>query len=87
LRWKKKAVDVRTGLTQDLEMATNLDIPTYQKPKSEVVNETVAKSIAKPNAWAKPGTMSNAKTHVRTMSVKPGRQRRKKHDPRNITFY
>ena len=66
------------------------DIPTYPKPKSaaiSAVNETVSKSIAKPDAFSKSGTISNTKTRVRTTSVKPGNRRGRKRDPRNIQWY
>lgn len=75
---------------------TTITIPTYYPvPKREEVSvnqighvqTAVERSLARPDAWAKPGTIG--KVQVRTTSVKPksGRQRRKKHDPRKIHFF
>ena len=72
-------------------MITTVTIPTYSAPKREEVpvkQTAVERSIAKPDAFAKPGTLGN-KTRVRLLSAKPksGRQRKRKHDPRKIHFF
>ena len=72
-------------------MSPTITIPTYPALKKENVPvkplTAVERSLAKPDAWAKPGTIG--KTQVRTTSVKPksGRQRRKKHDPRKVHWF
>ena len=73
-------------------MSPTIAIPTYPAPRKEEVpvkQTAVERSIAKPDAFAKPGTVGNVKTRVRTTSVKPksGRQRKRKHDPRDVRFY
>jgi hypothetical protein len=59
--------------------------PTSEKP------DPVATSVAKPNAFSKPGTMKgdNKGTRFRPLSAKrgPGRQRIRKRDPRVVRFY
>lgn len=57
-------------------------------PEKQIENPTVAKSIAKPNAFTKPGVMST-KTRMRVMSVKntPKSRRLKKRDPRYVEYY
>ena len=73
-------------------MIETISIPTYPAPKKEAVpvkpQTAVERSIAKPDAFAKPGTLGN-KTRVRLLSAKPksGRQRKRKHDPRKIHFF
>jgi len=52
--------------------------------------DPVAKSVANPNAFAKPGTVSQGKaTRFRPLQYRrpPGRPRKHKKDPRNVTFY
>ena len=72
-------------------MTTTIAIPTYPPLKKEEVPvkplTAVERSLARPDAWAKPGTIG--KTQVRTTAVKPksGRQRTKKHDPRKIHWF
>jgi hypothetical protein len=71
-------------------MITTVSIPTYPAPKREEVpvkQTAVERSLARTDAWAKPGTIG--KVQVRTTAVKPksGRQRRKKRDPRNVHFF
>lgn len=66
-------------------------IPIYPPLKKEEVpvkqQTAVERSLARPDAWAKPGTIG--KTQVRTTAVKPksGRQRTKKRDPRKIHWF
>ena len=66
-------------------------IPTYPPPKPEEAPTkpltAVERSLARPDAWAKPGTIG--KVQVRTTTVKPksGRQRQKKKDPRKIHWF
>jgi hypothetical protein len=72
-------------------MTTTVTIPTYPAPKREEVpvkQTAVERSIAKPDAFAKPGSLGN-KTRVRLLSAKPksGRQRKRKPDPRRIHFF
>ena len=68
-----------------------ITIPTYPTPKREEVavkqQTAVERSLSKPDAWAKPGTIG--KTQVRTTAVKPksGRQRKKKLDPRKVHWF
>ena len=72
---------------------TTITIPTYPAPKREEVpvkaQTAVERSIAKPDAFAKPGTLGQQKTRVRLLSAKSksGRQRKKKFDPRRVRFY
>lgn len=78
-------------------METTVIIPPYPPIKKvEVpVNQQTAveRSLARPDAWAKPGTIGNvkgnSKTRVRTTALKPksGRQRKKKHDPRKVHWF
>jgi hypothetical protein len=71
---------------------TLISIPTYPTPKREEVpvkqQTAVERSLSKPDAWAKPGTISG-KVQVRTTTVKPksGKQRQKKRDPRKIHWF
>jgi len=72
-------------------MTTTVTIPTYPAPKREEVpvkQTAVERSIAKPDAFAKPGSLGN-KPRVRFLSAKPksGRQRKRKPDPRRIHFF
>ena len=74
---------------------STITIPTYPPLKKEEppvkqsghVQTAVERSLAKPDAWAKPGTIG--KVQVRTTTVKPksGKQRKRKHDPRKIHFF
>lgn len=65
------------------------EIPTYAKPETKKV-DPVQRSIAKPDAFAKPGTLASAKSvRVRLTSgdkqVK-GRKKRKR-DRRDVIWY
>lgn len=65
------------------------EIPTYAKPETKKV-DPVQRSIAKPDAFAKPGTLSSPKSvRVRlTMGDKSLKLRRKrKKDYRDVTYY
>ncbi len=74
---------------------TTIAIPTYPPLKKEEVpvkqighvQTAVERSLARPDAWAKPGTIG--KTQVRTTAVKSksGHQRQKKRDPRKIHWF
>jgi hypothetical protein len=72
---------------------TLISIPTYPTPKREEVpvkqQTAVERSLSKPDAWAKPGTIGQQNTRVRTTAVKPksGRQRKKKLDPRKVHWF
>lgn len=71
---------------------TTIAIPTYpplKKVEVPVKQTAVERSLARPDAWAKPGTVGQQKTRVRTISVKPksGKQRTKKRDPRNVHYF
>jgi hypothetical protein len=71
---------------------TIVSIPTYPPLKKEPVpvrQTAVERSLARPDAFSKPGTIGQQKTRVRTTAVKPksGRQRTKKHDPRKIHWF
>jgi hypothetical protein len=69
---------------------TTISIPTYPPLKKEEVpakQTAVEKSLARHDAFAKPGSIG--KVRVRTTSVKPksGNQRQKKHDARKIHWF
>ena len=74
-------------------METTIVIPTYPPLKREEVpvkqQTAVERSLARPDAFSKPGTIGQQKTRVRMLISKPksGRQRTKKHDPRKIHFF
>lgn len=60
------------------------DFPHYP-PLKKNEEDPVAKSIAKPNAFAKPGTTA---TRFRPLATKRApRIRKKKRDPRQVTYY
>ena len=70
----------------------NEPLPAYQPLKKPDTVDPVARSIAKPNAFAKPGTMAkpgSTSTRMRPLTVKrgPGRMRKRKLDPRHVTFF
>jgi hypothetical protein len=69
---------------------TMTEIPNYPPtPVKKPVEDAVARSVAKPNAFAKPGSIG--KVRVRTTlgdkSVKPRRKKRGPRDKRDVTFY
>jgi hypothetical protein len=72
---------------------TTITIPTYPALKKEAVPvkqlTAVERSLARPDAFSKPGTMGQQKTRIRTLRTKPksGHQRKKKRDPRQVKFY
>jgi hypothetical protein len=73
-------------------MSETITIPTYPALKKESVpvkQTAVERSLARPDAFAKPGTLGNVKTRVRLTSPKPksGRQRKRKRDPRDVKFF
>lgn len=65
-----------------------VEIPNYPDPKKKAELDPVARSIAKPDAFAKPATMGKG-VRVRVSSgdksLKP--KRKKKHDKRDVQFY
>lgn len=68
------------------------ELPTYAPLKKlEAPVDPVARSIAKPSAFSKPGSLSDPKkgNRFRPLAVKksPGRQRTKKRDPRNVHYF
>lgn len=74
-------------------MNPTIDVPHYQPQKKEPVpihQDPVARSIAKPDAFAKPGTFGNSKVRVR-LSANPNnvkiRRKKKNWDRRDVTFY
>jgi hypothetical protein len=72
-----------------------VDIKNDPEPKQEpvpIINETVARSIAKPDAFMKPATIgkhtAGAKVRVRLTNQRPpGRPRKHKRDPRDVKFW
>lgn len=62
------------------------EIPTYPKPKED----PVARSLARPDACAKPATMGKGSVRIRPMADSQKvkiRRKKKKHDPRDVHFY
>jgi hypothetical protein len=74
-------------------MIPTIPIPTYPQPKKEVVPvkvTAVERSIAKPDAFAKPATIgkpANSKVRVRLTNEKPKGRRRRRNDKRDVQFY
>lgn len=71
-------------------MSETISIPTYApllKVEVPVKQTAVERSLARPDAFAKPGTVG--KVRVRTISGKPksGSQRIRKRDPRRVHFF
>lgn len=67
-------------------MNTLLEKPKILRP--EELNPTVAKSVAKPDAFTKPGTISHAKVRFRpTNEKRMGRPRKRKRDIRDVLYY
>ena len=75
---------------------TTIPVPTTPQPPSApaAVNPTVAKSIARPDAFAKAGSMGKASTKpagVRFRALKyqrgPGRPRKHARDARQVIYY
>lgn len=76
-----------------------VEIPNYPEPKKDpvpIVNATVAKSIARPDAFMKPATIGKQggrgtnETRIRlTNQRQPGRprKRKRKRDVRDVKFY
>lgn len=69
----------------------NENIPTYPQLPKKPEDDPVAKSIAKPHAFAKAGTMGKAespKTRFRPLATKGKvRQRKRKPDRRHVEFF
>lgn len=62
--------------------------PAVKPQACATCNDTVAKSIAKPTAFAKPGTMTKSKgVRFRPLTTKNAPRRRRKRDPRIVNFY
>lgn len=74
-------------------MTTPIEIPKYPNPKTEPVPvkvNPVERSLAKPDAFAKPAVVGHPNTKVRvrlTNQRLPGRPKRKKRDPRDVRFF
>jgi hypothetical protein len=71
-------------------MITAVAIPTYPAPKREEVpikQTAIERSIANPNAFAKPGTVGKVRMRLTSPKPRSGRQRKKKHDPRKVHFF
>lgn len=70
---------------------TTIPIPNYPRPKAEAVEvklDPVARSMAKPDACAKPCTTKPANSRVRVrVNNDRVRVRRKKRDKRDVQFY
>jgi hypothetical protein len=65
-----------------------------KEPTAIPINSAVARSLAKPDAFAKPGTVGkhsaapNTKVRVRLTNQRArGRPRTRKRDPRNVHFF
>lgn len=72
----------------------NDDIPNYPQPEAKPepvpvkILTSVERSLAKPDAFAKPGRVGNVKVRVRlTNQRQPGRPKKRKRDPRDVRFY
>lgn len=77
-------------------METTIAIPTIPLPKKETVPvvDAVARSIAREDAFMKPGSMGKSHgrgtnaTRIRMSNPDPkSRPRKKKHDPRDVKFW
>lgn len=74
-------------------MSGIVEIPKSPPSKKETVHVTVdavARSIAKPDAFAKPAVIGkpSAKVRVRLTNQRPpGRPRKRPRDPRDVKFY
>lgn len=73
-------------------MVPMIDIPNYPLPEKQdvpVKQDPVARSIAKPDAFAKPATIGKGSvTRVRLTNEKPkGRPRKRKRDKRDVKFF
>ena len=72
-------------------MSTTVEIPKYTPPKKEEVKITVdpvARSLARPDACAKPATIGKAGVRVRVTNQRlPGRPKRKKRDYRDVKYF
>lgn len=63
--------------------------PEQSKPVPVLV-DPVARSLAKPDACAKPGTMGKSSVRVRALAATKSprvRMRRRKHDYRDVQYY
>lgn len=74
-------------------MTAEIQIPSAPQAKKQAVPitvDTVARSIAKPDAFAKPAVIGkpSAKVRVRLTNQRPpGRPRKRPRDPRDVKFY
>ena len=71
---------------------TTIPVETYPPLKKETVpvQTAVERSLARPDAFSKPGTIGkpgSSKVRVRTTSGKIKGARKKNRDYRNVTFY
>lgn len=67
--------------------APQMSAPTMQGVRKPV--DPVARSLAKPDACAKPATLGNSKVRVRVTSGDKSlkRKKRRKNDPRDVHFF
>lgn len=66
----------------------SVEIPHYPKPP-EPVTDAVVRSIAKPDAFAKPGVVGNPGrgVRIRLTTNKSAKPRKRKKDYRDVNFY
>lgn len=59
------------------------------KPEKDEQTDPVKRSLEKPGAFAKPGTLQNRNVRIRltTGDKSLRRKKKRKHDPRDVTFY
>lgn len=72
-------------------MTTTIPIPQYPPQKKEPVEikqDAVARSMARPDACAKPATMGSPKgVRIRVNMSKSPKPRKRKKDYRDVNFY
>jgi hypothetical protein len=67
--------------------------PDQKKEPVPILNEAVSRSLAKPDAFMKPGSIGKGRgtneTRIRMTNTKPksGRQRKRKRDPRDVHYF
>jgi hypothetical protein len=62
-------------------------ITAVKKEEPAHVQTAVERSLARPDACAKPGTLGNSKVRVRVNLSKSPNPRRRKRDYRDVNFY
>lgn len=61
-----------------------------ENPQERQKQETIRKSLEKPNALAKPGSLGRKGVRIRPLNWNKKikiRKKGRKHDPRDVTFY